>query len=208
MSITIRWGDRSPRKIVIALLVIAVIAAAVAALVLILSGGGTSGDTITFTDPSGSMAPTFAVGDKLKVNLDAFSEAEPAVGEIVVFHPPRGAESAEECGFLAGGMQPLESGEPCPRPTEAGSRQLFVKRIVAVGGDTLAVKEGHAVLNGVEEDESFTKPCGGGYECNLPKPITIPRGYFFMMGDNRGESDDSRYWGPVPRQWIVGRVEE
>jgi signal peptidase I len=208
MSITIKFGDWSRRKTVITFLTLAVIAAVAVAVVLLLSGGGSSRDTITFTDPSGSMEPTFGIGDKLKVNLDAFSEAEPATGEVVVFHAPHGAESASECGVVTAGMQPLETGEPCPMPTEAGSRQLFVKRIVAVGGDTLSIKEGHAVVNGVEEDESYTKPCGGGYECNLPKPITIPRGYFFMLGDNRGESDDSRYWGPVPRQWIVGRVEE
>jgi signal peptidase I len=40
----------------------------------------------------------------------------------------------------------------------------------------------------------------------MPKTITIPKGYFFMMGDNRGASDDSRYWGPVPKSWIVGEA--
>ena len=40
--------------------------------------------------------------------------------------------------------------------------------------------------------------------CNLEEPITIPPGHFFMMGDNRGESDDSRDWGPVPKKWIIG----
>jgi signal peptidase I len=208
MSITINFGDWSRRKTVVTLLIIAAIAAVVVALVLILSGAGGGGDTVTYTVPSGSMEPTYAIGDKLKVNLDAFSEGEPAIGEVVVFHPPAGAESASECGVLSGGMQPLERGEPCPKPTEEGSRQTFVKRIVAVGGDTLSIKDGHAVVNGVEEDESYTKPCGGGYECNLPKTIEIPTGYFFTLGDNRGESDDSRYWGPVPRQWILGRVEE
>jgi signal peptidase I len=40
----------------------------------------------------------------------------------------------------------------------------------------------------------------------LPKTITIPPDQYFMMGDNRGESDDSRYWGPVPRDWIIGKA--
>jgi signal peptidase I len=62
-------------------------------------------------------------------------------------------------------------------------------------------------VNGKENpDESFTRPCGPGAICNLPKTITIPKGYFFMMGDNRGESDDSRYWGPVPKAWIIGEA--
>ena len=42
--------------------------------------------------------------------------------------------------------------------------------------------------------------------CNLRKPIQVPPGHFFMMGDNRGESDDSRDWGPVPKKWIIGRA--
>ena len=49
-------------------------------------------------------------------------------------------------------------------------------------------------------------PCGNGGACNLPKPITIPPDHYFMMGDNRGASDDSRFWGPVPRDWIIGKA--
>jgi hypothetical protein len=74
-----------------------------------------------------------------------------------------GAESASECGVLLRGAQPIESGEACPKPTAAESRQLFLKRIVAVGGDTLSIKEGQAVVDGQEVDEkSFTAPCGAG----------------------------------------------
>jgi signal peptidase I len=61
-------------------------------------------------------------------------------------------------------------------------------------------------VNGVEAEEDFTLPCGGGPVCNLRKEITIPPDHYFMMGDNRGESDDSRYWGPVPRDWIIGEA--
>jgi signal peptidase I len=40
----------------------------------------------------------------------------------------------------------------------------------------------------------------------LPQEITIPADHYFMMGDNRGESDDSRFWGPIPRDWIIGKA--
>ncbi|MBS1884574.1 MAG: signal peptidase I, partial [Actinobacteria bacterium] len=94
-----------------------------------------------------------------------------------------------------------------PKPTPEESSQNFIKRIVAVGGDTLSIKEGHPVVNGVENtDEPYIKPCGRLAVCNMPKAIKIPPGYFFMMGDNRGASDDSRYWGPVPKSWIIGEA--
>jgi signal peptidase I len=43
-------------------------------------------------------------------------------------------------------------------------------------------------------------------ECNFPKPIVVPAGDYFMLGDNRRASDDSRFWGPVKRSWIIGVV--
>ncbi len=48
--------------------------------------------------------------------------------------------------------------------------------------------------------------CNGATICNLPDPIEIPPDNYFMMGDNRGSSDDSRYWGPVPKDWIIGKA--
>jgi signal peptidase I len=186
-----------------------VVAAIVAAVILLAGrGGAKSPDLVHIPVPSGAMAPTFKTGEVAAVNPDAYETSEPQAGEIVVFHPPEGAESASECGVLVNKMQPLETGEACPKPTPGKSSQTFIKRIVAVGGDTLSIKEGHPVVNGVEKtDEPYIRPCGGGYECNLPKTIKIPPGYFFTLGDNRGESDDSRYWGPVPESWILGRVE-
>jgi signal peptidase I len=58
----------------------------------------------------------------------------------------------------------------------------------------------------VRADEDFTRPCRPGGECNLPTEITIPPDHYFMMGDNRGESDDSRFWGPVPRDQLIGKA--
>jgi signal peptidase I len=157
--------------------------------------------------PSGSMEPTLDEGQRVLVNRFIYHFHEPQIGDIVVFHPPEGAESANKCGVLVKKEQPIESGESCPKPTPEESGQTFIKRVVAVGGDTLSVKDGHPVVNGVEKtEEPYINPCGGGYECNLPKTIKIPPGYFFMMGDNRGDSDDSRFWGPVPKSWIIGEA--
>jgi signal peptidase I len=151
--------------------------------------------------PSASMEPTLHVGDRVLVNR--FSHhlgAEPAVGQIVVFHPPSGAEvAAPRCGRrVAGGA--------CARPVGPASSDTFVKRVVGVSGDRIAVRDGHVIRNGSRQREPFAAPCGGGGECDLPRPVTVPRGFVFVMGDNRGASSDSRAWGPVPVDWVIGEA--
>lgn len=152
--------------------------------------------------PSQSMEPTLDVGQRVLVNRFLYHLQDPQRGDIVVFHPPAGADrGGTECGAGHGPRQ------ACPRPTATRSDQNFIKRVVAGPGDTLSVRGGHPVVNGEVRDEaSFTTACGNGGACNLPQPITIPAGHYFMMGDNRGASDDSRFWGPVPREWIIGQA--
>jgi signal peptidase I len=147
------------------------------------------------------MEPTLDVGQRVLVNRFLYHFTDPSLGDIVVFHPPKGADSGTQCGA------PHGESEACPKPTPEESDQNFIKRIVAGPGDTLSVRNGHPVVNGVEKsEESYVRPCGLAPSCNLPKEITIPPGYYFMMGDNRGESDDSRFWGPIPRAWIIGKA--
>ena len=67
------------------------------------------------------------------------------------------------------------------------------------------MRDGHVIRNGRRASEPFAAPCGGGPECDLAA-IEVPAGHYFLMGDNRGNSDDSRYWGPVPRDQIIGRA--
>jgi signal peptidase I len=153
--------------------------------------------------PSESMEPTLDVGQRVLVSRFIYHFEDPSPGDIVVFHPPAGADgSGVTCG------KPHPPDQPCALPTEGESSQNFIKRVVAGPGDTLSVHNGHPVVNGVEKtDEPYTIPCGqSGGDCNLPKPITIPPDHYFMMGDNRGASDDSRYWGPVPRGWLIGKA--
>jgi signal peptidase I len=157
--------------------------------------------------PSESMEPTLDVGQRVLVNRFIYNFTDPSIGDIVVFHPPAGADNSTECGLKVRGREPEEVGMPCPKPTAAESSQNFIKRIVAGPGDTLSVKNGHPVVNGIEKtDESYIIPCGSAHACNLPRTITIPANSYFMMGDNRGASDDSRFWGPVPRDWIIGEA--
>jgi signal peptidase I len=149
--------------------------------------------------PSESMEPTLDPNQRVLVNRLGYRFGDPAVGDVVVFHPPLGADD-NRCGV------DKEQGQPCPEPTPERSDTNFIKRIVAGPNDTLSIQGGHPVVNGVPAQEDFIEPCAGGNGCNFPEEITIPPDHYFMMGDNRGRSDDSRYWGPVPRDWIIGEA--
>ncbi|MCW3015464.1 MAG: signal peptidase [Solirubrobacterales bacterium] len=148
--------------------------------------------------PSESMVPTLTIGQRVLVNRIGNRFSTPKVGEILVFHPPVGAES-QTCG-----AKRRVAGQACDQETPKRADVNFIKRVVAGPGDTLAIVNGHVIRNGRQEKEPFIAPCGQADECNFPKPITIPPDHYFMMGDNRGQSDDSRFWGPDPKKWIIG----
>jgi signal peptidase I len=161
--------------------------------------------------PSGSMEPTLKIGQRVLVNRIGMDFGGPHVGQIAVFHPPEGAEQAI-CGPTPHRVNP-GSGPPCGQSVSGMDSSVnFIKRIVAGPGDEIYVKEGHAFRKAagttkfIAEKDSYTAPCSPGSrpECNFPTPIKVPADYWFMMGDNRGHSDDSRFWGPVPTGWIIG----
>jgi signal peptidase I len=149
--------------------------------------------------PSGSMEPTLTIGQRILANRMI---NHPSVGDIVVFHPPAGADPDDpQCG---NSNQGTGHGQACDRGTAAESSQTFIKRVVAGPGDTIYIKNGNVWRNGVREKDPYAYQCGTGPDCNFPTAIKIPPGDYFMMGDNRGESDDSRFWGPVPDKWVIG----
>jgi signal peptidase I len=160
--------------------------------------------------PSASMEPTLVVGQRLLV--DRFSHrigGDPKLNDITVFMPPPSAESAGGQCAIAGEGPSYDDGaasrRSCSRATPGKGPDAFVKRVVGLPGDVIAVRDGHVVRNGHRATEPFAAPCGGGRECDL-EPIVVPPGHYFLMGDNRGNSDDSRYWGPVPRSQIIGKA--
>jgi signal peptidase I len=158
--------------------------------------------------PSGSMEPTLKIGQRVLVNRIGMAFGDPGVGDIVVFHPPAVAEQ-QACGPPPHVL--IRPGGPaCARPDPVESGVNFIKRIVGGPGDEIYISGGHVFRRAhgrgsfVREKDGYIKPCGEIQECSFPVPIRIPAGHWFMMGDNRGESDDSRFWGPVPTSWIIG----
>ncbi len=154
--------------------------------------------------PSGSMLPTLAINQRILVNR---LDTHPEIGDVVVFHTPHGADlgsgrcANSEQGFSAGGAA---LGQPCERPLASESEQTFVKRVVGLPGDVLRIVDGHVIRNGKQEPDAYIIACGGAAECTFSQSIRVPAGDFYMMGDNRGDSDDSRYWGPVPQRYMIG----
>jgi signal peptidase I len=150
---------------------------------------------------SGSMEPTLQIGQRVA----AERSHTPRVGDIVLFHPPVGARPRDPlCGSSDEG-----SGHtlPCGVPLPQESNSTFIKRVVAGPGDTVAIVNGHAVVNGITQSDPYIEPCTGSEAtCSFPTPVRVPAGDYYMLGDNRGTSDDSRFWGPVPGAWIIGTV--
>ena len=159
--------------------------------------------------PSPSMVPTLSVGQRVLV--DRFSHrvgGDPKLGDITVFRPPSGASAGrEQCGTPGEGPSyesGPEAGRSCSHATSGQDPRTFIKRVVGVGGDRIEIRGGHVIRNGRAADEPFASGCNEP-ACNLGEVVVAP-GTYFLMGDNRANSNDSRFWGPVPRRWIIGKA--
>lgn len=156
--------------------------------------------------PSGSMLPTVRINQRVLVNRLAMDFSSPHVGDIVVFHPPKnydvGCANPNEGQNQSG----QDAAAACQVAWKQASSQTFIKRVVGVPGDHLSIRNGHVYRNGEREPDSYIVQCAGDAACNFPQTITVPQGAYYMMGDNRPDSEDSRFWGPVPRAWIIGKA--
>jgi signal peptidase I len=154
--------------------------------------------------PSASMLPTLRINQRILVDRVGMHFTSPHVGDIYVFHPP----VRETCANPNEGQNGLgvDGTSACDVPQTRESTQTFVKRVVGLPGDRLSIQNGRVIRDGVAEKDGYTIPCGGAGECNFPTTITVPKGDYYMMGDNRPDSLDSRFWGPVPRGWLIGKA--
>ena len=149
--------------------------------------------------PSESMVPTLEVNQRVLVNRIGNNFTDPEVGDVMVFHPPVGAVGGgDKCGA------DVTETQLCPKAVGEKADVNFIKRVVAGPGDRISVRQGRVILNGKPLKEPYAQDCAGSVGCDFPGEITIPEDHWYMMGDNRGQSDDSRFWGPVPREWFIG----
>ena len=152
-----------------------------------------------FFIPSASMEPTLRSGDRVLVEKLSFRFGNPDPGDVVVFERDVGELPAEDGSFfedIGDGVRSLFG-----FPTEG--RQDFIKRVMAVSGDTIEGRDGVVYVNGEAVDEPYLPE--GSYTNNFP-PYSVAQGEVFVMGDNRGNSDDSRSFGGIPEDTVVGRA--
>lgn len=152
-----------------------------------------------FFIPSESMEGTLVVNDRVLVNKLAYNFGEPEPGDIIVFtSPERNAAAEATSGPLGDVLNEVAQGLGL-----RSSVQDLIKRVIAVEGQTIEVKIGSVFVDGEQIDEPYRKDF-------LPMPdfppTEVPEGAVFVMGDNRFQSLDSRGFGPVAKDTIVGRA--
>ena len=176
-----------------------------------------------FKIPSISMAPTLEVGQRILVNRIDGRFGNPERGDVTVFYPPSGAP--ELCGVQAGekfngnkvfvsdGPDSPGKKMPCAVPTPGKLGEAYVKRVVGMPGERIKIIRGHVYINGkqlsepyINSQDSCDDDATFSERCTAELEITIPSDHYFMMGDNRNNSQDSRYWGPLPKQNVVGEA--
>jgi signal peptidase I len=139
-----------------------------------------------FFIPSGSMLPTLQIGDRIVVDKLSYHLHGVHRGDIVVFRRP---------------------------PLEDADYADLVKRVIGLPGDVISSVDGTVYIDGRPLSEPWlpqpappTDPSPVTYPFSLTRPYTVPAGEYYVMGDNRTNSEDSRYFGPIPASLIVGKM--
>ena len=133
-----------------------------------------------FKIPSGSMRPTLIEGDRILVNKFIYRFRSPQRGDIIVFRFP------------------------------TDPKRPFIKRLIAVGGDRVEIRDGHPLVNGEPLTESVvvreTTYYNQGTYGENGQSLEVPAGHYYVLGDNSASSHDSRFWGFVPQAMVIGQA--
>ena len=140
-----------------------------------------------FRIPSGSMEPLLKAGDRILVFKPVYGFRIPFSGKkILSFSAP-------------------ERGKPVVFRFPKDNEAVFIKRCMGLPGDLIEIKTGRLFVNGIEQAEPYVVHTGTPYASGSFGPYRVPPGRWFMLGDNRDESFDSRYWGPVGAEYLIGK---
>lgn len=145
--------------------------------------------------PSGSMEPTIAIGERIIASRFTYRFEDPSRDQIVVFHPNGAGADVYEA--------------------DTASDETFVKRLVGMPGEVIGAVGGEVYVctgEGPQEGAAIAETEGCRFLdepfVSSPQddfgPVRIPDDRYFMMGDNRADSDDSRNWGPITRDQMIG----
>jgi signal peptidase I len=136
--------------------------------------------------PTGSMRPTIDEGDRVLAARFLSWFSDPERGDVIVFHPP--------------GV-----GDVPQRGARTEASVTFVKRVVGMPGETVQAVDGRVLICRAPRVACRTlrEPYARSYTDDFG-PVTVPRGSYFMLGDNRVNSEDSRIWGTLPKGNVIG----
>lgn len=145
--------------------------------------------------PSESMRYTLEVDDRVAVNKLSYTFGEVQRGHIVVFDTASGADSEP---FFSAVIRLVAESIGLSSPDS-----VVIKRVVGLPGESIEIVENQVFIDGVGLEEPYLGP-----ESRMPNfgPVTVPDGAFFLMGDNRGRSSDSRRIGSIPQDDLIGRA--
>jgi signal peptidase I len=149
-----------------------------------------------FKIPTGSMEPNLLVGDHLLVNKFVFAPTATPVERAIL------------------PMRDIRRGDVVVFKFPEEPERDFIKRVIGLPGDTIEVRNRQVLINGAKIEEAYAHylfPIGdedaGGFDVRARYgPVTVPAAHYFMMGDNRDNSQDSRYWGFLPAHYVKGRA--
>ena len=152
-----------------------------------------------FYIPSSSMEDTLLVNDRVLVNKLTYRFGDIAQGDVIVFDDPRG-------GFAGDGESVIDSAvrNVLESVGLATPRSEFIKRVIGLPGDVVEGRDGGVWVNGMPLDEPYLKD--PGFAIAPFGPVNVPADHLFVMGDNRAASQDSRFFGPIPTEDVVGKA--
>ncbi|MCX7832348.1 MAG: signal peptidase I [Actinobacteria bacterium] len=127
-----------------------------------------------FWVPTGSMIPTIMPNDRVLAFKFIYKFSDPKPGDIIVFLPPN------------------------------GEKKDYIKRVIAVEGQRIKIKDGLVYINGKPLREDYLSD--ESFDSGTMEEIVVPKGYVFVMGDNRPNSLDSRSFGPISKSKIIGKA--